>query len=367
MMRGLAHEQPAFLYLAYGAVHVPLSSPRAAQDARGVSDRLRERDPRRARYLGALGQLDRGFERLMAALRELDRAPHTFVLVSSDNGGPLPARVAPDSDYNGARNVPFRGGKHNVLEGGIRARAFVWMGERITGQEVREAGSAGGSLQRFQNPIHVVDWLPTFIEIAGWRLQRRSRHWQRIDEDADLGLVGKLAGPLDGVSLASALRLRKFNVTSSAHPALDVRSHHHGILLHAQFAGRDKLGGDLTFALRLGAYKLIVSQSWRALMVQPLVPATAWPNSSSGYWWGMPSRRRQGKRHAQANASRAGLLPCAVCSLDAFAGGLSSRPCALLFHLPSDPSEMRNLAIENRTTTTHLCERLASTLSSGMR
>jgi arylsulfatase A-like enzyme len=68
----------------------------------------------------------------------------TLIVFSSDNGGPPPGSNGPLRDFKGS-----------LYEGGIRAAAFAtWPGRIPAGQRIRE-------------PVHVVDWYPTLLSLAG--------------------------------------------------------------------------------------------------------------------------------------------------------------------------------------------------------
>jgi arylsulfatase A-like enzyme len=68
----------------------------------------------------------------------------TLIVFSSDNGGPHPGN-----------NTPLRDFKGSIFEGGVRAAAFAtWPGRVPSGARVRE-------------PMHMVDWYPTLLGIAG--------------------------------------------------------------------------------------------------------------------------------------------------------------------------------------------------------
>ena len=75
---------------------------------------------------------------------------NTLFIFSSDNGGPAPGRLTDNS--------PLRGGKGSVYEGGVRVCAFATWDGRIP------AGA------RLDEPLHVVDWYPTLVRLAGGRL-----------------------------------------------------------------------------------------------------------------------------------------------------------------------------------------------------
>ena len=75
----------------------------------------------------------------------------TVIVVSSDNGG---------SVWFGGMNVPFRSGKLNQFEGGVRVPAFaidLSKDKRYLGKEGRQFG----------NMMHISDWLPTFLSWSG--------------------------------------------------------------------------------------------------------------------------------------------------------------------------------------------------------
>ena len=128
-------DRPFFLYLAHNAVHFP-HYPRA--EFRGQSPN------------GLLGdwiqEVDWSIGRVLDTLRELKLEGNTFVLVVSDNGGPV---------NQGASNRPLRGGKGSTWEGGVRVPGIAWWPGRIP------AGTTTLAI------TSMMDVLPTLARLAG--------------------------------------------------------------------------------------------------------------------------------------------------------------------------------------------------------
>ena len=110
-----------FLYLAYNAPHTPIQPP--PEWLAKVATREPKLPARRQRLVAFIEHLDHGIGRVLGALQENGQADDTLVIFTSDNGGQLSV---------GANCGPFRGGKQDMYEGGLRVPAFaVWPG-RIT-------------------------------------------------------------------------------------------------------------------------------------------------------------------------------------------------------------------------------------------
>ena len=135
--------RPFFLYLAHWGIHTPLQATRADYDAVGNigSHRLRV-------YAAMIRSLDRSVGRIMAKLKKEGLDKNTLVVISSDNGGP--GYVGLDG-----LNAPYRGGKINFFEGGIRVPLFANWPARIP------AGT------RSDLPVGHVDVMPTLAAAGG--------------------------------------------------------------------------------------------------------------------------------------------------------------------------------------------------------
>ncbi len=136
---------PFFLYFPHYAVHVPLEARKE------LINKYKNKKPHRGQnnpvYAAMIESIDIGIGRIMNKLKELGLVENTIIIFSSDNGGQNMC----------TSNLPLRGQKGNIYEGGIRVPTFiVWPG-------VTEPGST------CDVPITVVDFYPTLVEMAGIR------------------------------------------------------------------------------------------------------------------------------------------------------------------------------------------------------
>lgn len=138
--------RPLFLYVAFNAPHAPLQAPpEYLERYAGIANE------RRRAYAAMVACEDDGIARILAALEGKGIYDDTLIVFSSDNGGPL---------QNGADNGPLRAGKATVYEGGVRVPAFaVWRGKLKPGI--------------VNEPLHMVDWYPTLLRLAGARLEQK--------------------------------------------------------------------------------------------------------------------------------------------------------------------------------------------------
>jgi arylsulfatase A-like enzyme len=97
--------------------------------------------------------MDEAIGQILAALDERGFRTNTLIFFSSDNGGPQPGRVT--------SNGPLRAGKGTVYEGGTRVCACAaWQGRIQPGSAIAQ-------------PIHMVDWYPTLLNLAGASLGQK--------------------------------------------------------------------------------------------------------------------------------------------------------------------------------------------------
>ena len=146
LIRAKPADKPLLLYVPFNGVHGPFMSPDQYQAPYVKLTRVRRI------YAGMVAAVDEAVGQIVTTLKAQGLADNTLLIFSSDNGGPLPVQVT--------SNGPLRGGKNTIYEGGVRVCAFAtWPGQIPGGQ-------------RIQEPLHIVDWYPTLIKLAGGSLKQ---------------------------------------------------------------------------------------------------------------------------------------------------------------------------------------------------
>ena len=164
--------RPFLAVLSYYSVHTPLQAPgaliekhrhRAARRGLSTSGEFAieeqvwpGRDARLVRssqdlpvYAAMVEAMDAQIGRLLDAIETEGLAENTLIIFVSDNGGLSSAEGSPTS------NLPLRGGKGWLYEGGIRVPFIVrWPGVADTGEAV-------------DTPVHTNDILPSIVDAAG--------------------------------------------------------------------------------------------------------------------------------------------------------------------------------------------------------
>ncbi len=129
---------PFFLYLCFNAVHGPVKTPPS-----GLGEYTQLRESRRAMLLANVTYLDAAIGRVLKSLEEEGITDETLVIFVSDNGGQL---------SNGASNLPLRGEKGTLFEGGTRVPALIAWPGMLKGGEIS------------QQVVGVMDLFPTLVE-----------------------------------------------------------------------------------------------------------------------------------------------------------------------------------------------------------
>lgn len=135
--------QPLFLFLTHQSTHEPLDAPLS------YINRFKNTitDEHRRTFAGMALALDEAVGTVVDALVRVGFWNNTLLLFHSDNGGNLNAA---------GNNLPLRGGKFSLFEGGTRATAFI--SGPVVPKEVR------GTSNRLLS--HEVDVFPTLLSVA---------------------------------------------------------------------------------------------------------------------------------------------------------------------------------------------------------
>jgi arylsulfatase A-like enzyme len=134
--------EPFFLYLPYTAPHTPL------QTTARYFERFPDIDDEHRRvYAAMVSALDDGIGRILATLDAHGLTDDTLVIFTNDNGGALPTRAS--------RNAPLLGGKHYLLEGGIRVPMVIRWPGHVPAAAV------------YRQPVISLDLFTTILAAAG--------------------------------------------------------------------------------------------------------------------------------------------------------------------------------------------------------
>ena len=93
-----------------------------------------------------VSSLDHAVERVVASLKATGYYENTIIVFTTDNGGAVKM---------GGNNMPLRGTKGTLYEGGTRAIGFVHS------PRLKNSGYTNS------NMMHAVDWLPTLMTAIG--------------------------------------------------------------------------------------------------------------------------------------------------------------------------------------------------------
>lgn len=165
-IKGRDKKKPFFLYVPFLAPHEPLAAPDDLKEkykdlednrplARSKSDKISEAakamggNNRVPLYAAVVDAMDQAVGQVLATLEEEGIGDNTIVLFFSDNGA---SRVY---SQGGGDNSPYRGGKAETYEGGIRVVSLLRWPEKI----------APG--KKFDQVMTVMDVFPTLAAAAG--------------------------------------------------------------------------------------------------------------------------------------------------------------------------------------------------------
>jgi arylsulfatase A-like enzyme len=183
--------KPLFLYVAFSAPHQPLQAPAE------YLERYRniENGPRR-RYAAMVTCMDDAIAEILRTLEKRGLDKQTLVLFLSDNG----------AETHIGNNRPYRGGKGELYEGGIRVPALAsWPGV-LASRVVNE-------------PLIAADLYPTLLSLAGAPPQNAPRldglnAWPALSQGAALQRKEIL---LEASAVRGAIRAGEWKLVFNGH------------------------------------------------------------------------------------------------------------------------------------------------------
>jgi len=176
--------KPFFLYVPFTAVHLPIREP----------DEWLEKVPSNItgdvarQYSACIMHFDAAVGRIVKAIDNAGEKENTLIVFTSDNGGSTAqnndTKYPDDNCPNGSltgNNLPLRGQKGSLYEGGIRVPTIArWPETLKPGTE-------------FDTPVCIVDWMPTFCALAGTKVAPSEPKWDGVNLWPALDGQAKLA------------------------------------------------------------------------------------------------------------------------------------------------------------------------------
>ncbi len=168
IQKPIDQKQPFFLYLSHYAVHTPINT-----DKRFIDKYLKMGlDPIEAAYATLIEGMDKSLGDVLDFLDKNKLDENTVIIFMSDNGGL--SLAPPRGGEEWTHNLPLKGGKGSVHEGGIREPMIVrWTG-KIKPNTVTD------------QYVIVDDFMPTILDIAGIK---KAKLIQKMDGKSFLSLL----------------------------------------------------------------------------------------------------------------------------------------------------------------------------------
>lgn len=139
--------KPFFLYVPFNAPHGASNLEKDSYQAPPETLALyKDRDPndKQTKYMAMVTRMDQRIGDIRRAIEEIGATDNTLIVFTSDNGG-----------SGNIHNVPLRGQKSTMFEGGLRVPMIAWWPKRLP---------AGAVSNEFLTSL---EWLPTLAAIAG--------------------------------------------------------------------------------------------------------------------------------------------------------------------------------------------------------
>ncbi|MEE2935369.1 MAG: sulfatase [Planctomycetota bacterium] len=149
-------DEPFFLNYWMFSVHAPFDAKRTLIDK--YRKQVDQKNPQRSpTYAAMIGSMDDAVGTLLDTLDRLKLSDETIIMFASDNGGNMYNEVDGTTPTS---NVPLRGGKATMWEGGVRVPAIVVYPEHV------QAGSRSDEI------IQSCDFYPTLLHLLDIETQQ---------------------------------------------------------------------------------------------------------------------------------------------------------------------------------------------------
>ncbi len=149
LQKPIDNKQPFFLYLSHYAVHTPINT-----DQRFLDKYLKMGlNPIEASYATLVEGMDKSLGDVLDFLAKNNLDENTVLIFMSDNGGL--SLTPPRGGEEWTHNLPLKGGKGSVHEGGIREPMIVRWPGKVKAKTIAE------------QYVIIDDFMPTILEIAG--------------------------------------------------------------------------------------------------------------------------------------------------------------------------------------------------------
>ncbi|XP_060595341.1 arylsulfatase B-like [Ruditapes philippinarum] len=191
--------EPLYLYIAFQSVHDPFQVPK-----RYKKWYQGDMSKKRRTFCGMVSALDKAIGDITAALEAKGLMDNAVIVFTTDNGGKQSA----------GNNLPLRGHKGSLWEGGTRGVAFVYSPTFL-----KRSGYVNTEM------IHAVDWFPTLLHVAGGIPDRSLdgvNQWKTISEGRRSSRED-FVYCIDDIQDRWAYRFRNFKLMYGQKPDLDNR------------------------------------------------------------------------------------------------------------------------------------------------
>ncbi len=159
-----SRNRPWFCYVPFTAVHVPVKPLQSWLDRYQFEhfDDDPLKDASFKKYAAYTSHMDHAIGMLLESLERTCQRENTVVIFASDNGAINDCPLHGTDLYPGwqeayprlGSNLPFRGVKAQLYEGGIRTPLVInWRGQLSPG--------------KMNHAVHIADWMPTFTNLVG--------------------------------------------------------------------------------------------------------------------------------------------------------------------------------------------------------